>query len=448
MFSAVHRGLHAVGQGRRAQLRPRWRHCVSLMSVPNANWATTSDSELADVDGSASRRGTLLMACSMGTVTCGATSSAPAPGMGRDDGHDGQLDVRQQLLAELAPRDEAAQEQADRDEQHDALVAQGELGEPDHRVPSWCGRGRWGCRGGGRGASGDLADEAGEHAAERREIAHRRWPRASCGRARALSSRIRSISSAPAAVRLTATCRRSCSWWRRSSRPCSTSRSTRPDPVDSVTPSSSASAEMCSESAGRDEVQRLHLGHRHVQRHELRGMAGCHGRHQRVIALGDVRLERADAGRWRVVSDRWNGVAPSDGLFVGMIRRNRRTCIRRQFRVSSGVHITLDGRCAVAWRLLASRAMTAPALIPPGPSRRRAGAACSPTAWSGVLLMGGLFVATVAVAFMGRDGFTRIDETIDEVVAVIDSTSAALVPGGHHARGRRRQPDQAPPRAR
>ena len=53
---------------------------VSLMLVPYSNCATTSDSELADVDERASSRGTLLTACSMGTVTCWATSSAPAPG--------------------------------------------------------------------------------------------------------------------------------------------------------------------------------------------------------------------------------------------------------------------------------------------------------------------------------------------------------------------------------
>lgn len=65
-------------------------------------------------------------------------------------------------------------------------------------------------------------------------------------------------------------------------------------------------------------------------------------------------------------------------------------------------------------------------LIPPGPARRRAGSLLLTYGVVGVLLLGGLFAATLAVAFMGRDGFARVDETIDEVVAVIDSTAAAL----------------------
>jgi hypothetical protein len=40
--------------------------------------------------------------------------------------------------------------------------------------------------------------------------------------------------------------------------------------------------------------------------------------------------------------------------------------------------------------------------------------------------MGVLFTATLTAAYMGRDGFTKVDETIDEVVAVLDTTSAAL----------------------
>ena len=55
---------------------------VSLTSVPKANWATTSDSEFADVDCSASSLGTPEMARSIGLVTCSATSAAPAPGSG------------------------------------------------------------------------------------------------------------------------------------------------------------------------------------------------------------------------------------------------------------------------------------------------------------------------------------------------------------------------------
>jgi hypothetical protein len=70
--------------------------------------------------------------------------------------------------------------------------------------------------------------------------------------------------------------------------------------------------------------------------------------------------------------------------------------------------------------------MNAPALIPPGPSRRRAGSLLLTYGIVGVLLLGSLFAATVAVAWMGRDGFARVDQTIDEVVTVLDSTSAAL----------------------
>jgi len=65
-------------------------------------------------------------------------------------------------------------------------------------------------------------------------------------------------------------------------------------------------------------------------------------------------------------------------------------------------------------------------LVPPGPARRRAGTQLLTYGIVEVLLLGGLFAATLPVSFMGRDGFERLDETIDEVVAVIGSTSAAL----------------------
>jgi hypothetical protein len=70
--------------------------------------------------------------------------------------------------------------------------------------------------------------------------------------------------------------------------------------------------------------------------------------------------------------------------------------------------------------------MSAPALIAPGPSRRRAGTLLVTYGVLGILLLGVLFVATLSVAFMGRDGFTRLDQTVDEVVGVIETTSAAL----------------------
>ncbi len=55
---------------------------ASLTSVPKSNSANTSDIELDDVDWVPSSRGTLTRLRSMGSVTCAATSSAPAPGMG------------------------------------------------------------------------------------------------------------------------------------------------------------------------------------------------------------------------------------------------------------------------------------------------------------------------------------------------------------------------------
>ena len=71
-------------------------------------------------------------------------------------------------------------------------------------------------------------------------------------------------------------------------------------------------------------------------------------------------------------------------------------------------------------------AMTSTASIPPGPSRRRAGGLLLTYGIVGVLLLGSLFAATVAVAWMGRDGFAWVDATSDEVVTFMDSTSAAL----------------------
>jgi len=70
--------------------------------------------------------------------------------------------------------------------------------------------------------------------------------------------------------------------------------------------------------------------------------------------------------------------------------------------------------------------MSAPALIQPGPTRRRAGTLLLTYGVLGVLLMGVLFVALLAAAVMGRDGFTNVDATIDQVVSVLDTTTAAL----------------------
>ena len=55
---------------------------VSGTLLPNANWVTTSEIELDDVDWMSSRRGIAPMARSIGRVTCSSTSEDPAPGYG------------------------------------------------------------------------------------------------------------------------------------------------------------------------------------------------------------------------------------------------------------------------------------------------------------------------------------------------------------------------------
>jgi hypothetical protein len=55
---------------------------VSFTFVPNENWVTTSEIEFDEVDWMISRRGTPLIAFSIGFVTCSVTSDEPAPGYG------------------------------------------------------------------------------------------------------------------------------------------------------------------------------------------------------------------------------------------------------------------------------------------------------------------------------------------------------------------------------
>ena len=55
---------------------------VSLTFVPNENWVTTSEIEFDEVDCMTSRRGTPLIAFSIGLVICSVTSEDPAPGYG------------------------------------------------------------------------------------------------------------------------------------------------------------------------------------------------------------------------------------------------------------------------------------------------------------------------------------------------------------------------------
>ena len=61
-------------------------------------------------------------------------------GIWRDDGDDGEVDVGQQLLLERAPGADAGDEQSDREQQRDAALADGELGESTHWVSSWRSR--------------------------------------------------------------------------------------------------------------------------------------------------------------------------------------------------------------------------------------------------------------------------------------------------------------------
>jgi hypothetical protein len=68
-------------------------------------------------------------------------------------------------------------------------------------------------------------------------------------------------------------------------------------------------------------------------------------------------------------------------------------------------------------------------LVPPGAARRRAGTALLAYGLFGLVLLGGLALATLVAGVMGRDGIERVDEAIDEVVAVLDATTASLRQG-------------------
>ena len=105
---------------------------VSFTFVPYENWLTTSEIELDDVDRSSSSRGTPLMAFSIGLVICSATSDDPAPGYGRHDRDDREVDVRQELLLEASPRRESGDEQGRSEEERDAPLADGDPAESAH----------------------------------------------------------------------------------------------------------------------------------------------------------------------------------------------------------------------------------------------------------------------------------------------------------------------------
>ena len=74
------------------------------------------------------------MACSIGLATCSVTSAAPAPGIRRDDRDDRERDVRQQLLLEVSPGEDAGDEEGDGEQERDAPLRDGELGQAGHVV--------------------------------------------------------------------------------------------------------------------------------------------------------------------------------------------------------------------------------------------------------------------------------------------------------------------------
>ena len=56
----------------------------------------------------------------------------PSTRQGRDDGDERQLDIGDELLSELVPREDPGQEDADRKQDDDALLSESELGQTDH----------------------------------------------------------------------------------------------------------------------------------------------------------------------------------------------------------------------------------------------------------------------------------------------------------------------------
>ncbi len=70
--------------------------------------------------------------------------------------------------------------------------------------------------------------------------------------------------------------------------------------------------------------------------------------------------------------------------------------------------------------------MTAPALIPPGPSRHRAGTALLAYGVVGVMLLGGLLLALVATAASAQGMVETLETARDELVVTLDEIDAAL----------------------
>ena len=105
---------------------------VSLTSLPNSNWATTSATEFAEVDWIRSSRATPAIARSIGLATCSATSLVPAPGYGATivttgKSTSGRSSCLRSPQAVIPKMNTAAAKQ-----QRDAALADGELAETAH----------------------------------------------------------------------------------------------------------------------------------------------------------------------------------------------------------------------------------------------------------------------------------------------------------------------------
>ena len=91
----------------------------------------------------AGQPGNAEMARSIGFATCSVTSAAPAPGYGAMTVTIGNETSGQQLLLEAAPGEDAGDEEGDGEQERDAPLRDGELGQAGHGC-SWS-VGRTGC---------------------------------------------------------------------------------------------------------------------------------------------------------------------------------------------------------------------------------------------------------------------------------------------------------------
>ena len=105
---------------------------VALTSVPNENWATTSEIEFDEVDWMVSSRGTPLMAFSIGLVTCSVTSDEPAPGYGVTTVMTGKSMSGRSSCLRLPQAEIPAKNRAAGEQERDAPLAEGEAAEATH----------------------------------------------------------------------------------------------------------------------------------------------------------------------------------------------------------------------------------------------------------------------------------------------------------------------------